>query len=343
MIPSPKHKYTSSLITCALLLSGCVLLLSGCTPKNKSTANYLSDTRVCLDTFITITIYGSGDKDILENSFALVNKYQDIFSRTLNYSELYKINSTHEKKIPISPEMADILRISLEYSEKTNGAFDPTIGVVSSLWDFKADSPSLPGEDRLKKALEHIDYRNISLENEGEQTYLIKKDTSAVLELGGIAKGYIADRVKEYLESSGIESALIDLGGNILCVGEKTDGSPFRVGVLKPFTDNSYLTVLDVKDASLVTSGSYQRYFKKDNKLYHHILNPSTGMPVDNGLLSVTILTKHSVDADALSTSCFILGPEKGMELINSLEDTEAVFVDEDFNLTCSSGLQNPD
>lgn len=324
----------------SLILVLSVFFLSSCSFSNKSRANYISDTKILLDTFVTITLYGCSDTEILNNCFEIVSRYQDIYSRTLNYTELYNINQSREKRIPISEEMADILNTGKKYGEKTNGAFDLTVGAVTSLWDFKTEPFSLPSEDSLKSGLKHVNFKNISIVEENGQHFLIKENENAVLELGGIAKGYIADKIKSYLISEGVGNALIDLGGNILCIGGHTDGTPFHVGILRPFSENQHLAVVDVADCSVVTSGSYQRYFKIGDRLYHHILDPSSGYPVENGLLSVTIISKSSVDADALSTSCFILGREKGLELIDSLEDTYGIFVDEDLNITYSKGLK---
>ena len=322
-----------------ILLLSAVLFLNSCTLPNKSQSNYISDTGICLDTFITITLYGCSDSSILKECFQIVNRYQDIYSRTLNYSELYKINQSHEHRIEISPEMAEIISICKKYGEMTDGHFDITIGAVSSLWDFKADKPEIPEQTSIDEALNHVDYRKIDVEEENGKYFLIKEDGNAVLELGGIAKGYIADRVKDYLLSEGVDSALIDLGGNILCVGAHPNGRAFNIGILKPFSENEYITTVNADDCSVVTSGSYQRYFELDGKIYHHILEPVSGYPVESGLLSVTIISKSSADADALSTSCFILGKEKGMELIDSLEDTYAVFIDNNLEISYSKGL----
>ena len=159
------------------------------------------------------------------------------------------------------------------------------------------------------------------------------------IEFGGIAKGYIADRLKDLLRQDGVTSALIDLGGNILCLGNKPDGTAFRIGVRQPFSDrDAVIDTVAVKDLSVVSSGIYERCFKQNGKFYHHILDPSTGYPVDNTLMAVTILSKASVDGDGLSTTCFGLGLEKGMELIDSLDNVEAVFVTKDEKMHYSKG-----
>lgn len=161
-----------------------------------------------------------------------------------------------------------------------------------------------------------------------------------MIDLGAIAKGYIADRLKDFLVENQVTSATIDLGGNILCVGDKPDGSAFRIGIRQPFGDQgSPMLVVPVSGWSVVTSGIYERYFEEDGTLYHHILNPSTGYPCENNLLSVTILSEHSVDGDALSTTCFSLGLSDGMALIDSLDEIYAVFVTDDYNIHYSEGL----
>ena len=159
-------------------------------------------------------------------------------------------------------------------------------------------------------------------------------DPKSAIDLGGIAKGYMADQLKEYLLGEGVTSAIINLGGNVLTIGEKPDGTSFNIGIQKPFDkQNATITSVQVKDSSVVTSGSYERYFKLGDTIYHHILNTETGYPCDNGLLSVTILSKESIDGDALSTACFTLGLEEGQKLIESLEDIDAIFVTDDYEI----------
>ena len=154
------------------------------------------------------------------------------------------------------------------------------------------------------------------------------------LDLGAIAKGYIADRIKEYLKKEGVEHALINLGGNVLCLGDKPEGTAFRIGVQKPFGEaTETLTICPIEDQSLVSSGTYERFFRKDGRIYHHILNPKTGYPYDNGLTAVTIRSDDSLTGDALSTTVFALGEEKGLELLNRLDGVEGFVVREDLSI----------
>lgn len=300
----------------------------------------ISKTAFKLNTVVTITIYDSSDESLLTEALALCDRYEKLFSRTLKTSELYKLNHQvlPEKDgfYDISPETASLIQKGLEYSSLSDGAFDLSIAPVSSLWDFTSEEKIVPSKDMIEKALPLVGYEKITLKKNA-----VKFETPGMgLDLGAIAKGYIADRIKEFLKEKGVKSATINLGGNILCIGAKPDGTPFRVGIQKPFADRSEtIASVDITDRSVVSSGIYERYFKKDGTLYHHILNPKTGYPYQNSLVSVTIISDKSVDGDALSTSCFSLGLEKGMELINRLPDTEAVFITDDNQLHYSKNF----
>lgn len=295
-----------------------------------------------LNTVVTITVYDSQDQGILDGALALCDEYERIFSRTLEESELYQLNAgtlpQENGAFLLSDSLADLISQGLYYSNLSGGAFDISIAPVSSLWDFTSGEAVLPDEQALSEALPLVDHSQIFLDGNSLRFGMEGME----LDLGAIAKGYIADRIKDYLVSQGVESAIIDLGGNILCVGERTDGTPFRIGIQRPFADRSETAaIVEIDGKSVVSSGIYERYFEKDGVLYHHILNPDTGYPYDNGLVSVTIISDESVDGDGLSTSCFALGLEKGMELIDSLPDVYAVFITEDGGLHFSEGFED--
>ena len=222
-------------------------------------------------------------------------------------------------------------------SSAADGAVHPALGSAAN----PADASSLtipPNADALAEACSHIDYHSIIIDEQAGTVMLT--DPDAAIDLGFIAKGYIADRIRDYLISQEVKSAIINLGGNVLCIGEKPDHSPYRVAVKYPFGGaEDIITTIPVRGQSVVTSGVYERFIELDGVQYHHILDPRTGYPVENGLLSVTIVTNSSTDADALSTACFLLGLTDGMALIESLDDTEALFITEDYTLHYSSGL----
>ena len=237
----------------------------------------------------------------------------------------------------ISALLERIVKKGLEYSKKSDGRFDIAIEPVSSLWDFTVKKPTVPDEQKIEKALAYVDYQKIALDDQK----LTFQMPGMGIDLGGIAKGFIADELKAYLEKKGVKSAVIDLGGNVLCIGKKDPKTPFHIGIQQPFADrNETIAAVSVDGLSIVSSGIYERYFKtKDGTLYHHILNPKTGYSYDNDLMAVTILSKKSVDGDGLSTSCFAMGKKEGLAFINNIDDVEAVFITKDEKMHYSKGF----
>ena len=289
-----------------------------------------------LDTIVTITLYGTEDEEPIDDCFDLLEYYENMLSRTIEGSDVWNINHAGGEPVEVSEETADLIETALHYAELSDGAFNITLAPISIIWDFQNNTGTLPEDEEIKEALKHTNLQAISVD--GNTVTLA--DPDAAIDLGGIAKGYIADRVKDLLLSEGYDSALINLGGNVLTVGVKPDGNLWKIGIRKPFGETEETcAVLSVDDQSVITSGTYERYFEVDGKIYHHILDPETGYPVDNGLTSVTILTDLSVDGDALSTACFVLGVDEGMELIESLDYAEAMMINEDGEMFYSSGF----
>lgn len=326
-------------IFCVALLSAAALFMCGCAGEKRE----VSRTGFYFDTVITVTLYDPADEGLLDHCFEMAEDYENMLSRTVPGSDVWNINHSDSKPVTVSSDTAKLLQTALSWAELTDGKIDPTIGGVSSLWSFKgkekAAGGDLPSGQAIREALSHVDYRRVTVD--GQKVTLA--DPEAVIDLGFIAKGYIADRMKSYLLSQKVKSALINLGGNILTLGSRTDGSPFQVGIQKPFAPKgTAAAVLPAADLSVVSSGSYERYFEKDGKIYHHILDTKTGYPVWNNLSSVTVLSASSAEGDALSTACFVLGLKEGMALIESLPDTEAVFITDDGVLHASGGVTLP-
>lgn len=296
-----------------------------------SATESVTATEFKLNTVVTVTFTHPNGDQLLKDVMALCDKYENIFSRTKESSEIYKLNNGTLGKegdaFVLSPECAELVAKGLEYSELSDGAFDITIEPVSSQWDFTSESKKVPSEKDIADKLPLVNYENVSLDG----NLLTFAQEGMGLDLGAIAKGYIADKMKEFLVENGVESGIINLGGNVLCIGAKPGDTPFRVGVQKPFAERSEtVATLPIKDRSVVSSGIYERYFEKDGEFYHHILDPKTGYPYDNSIVAVTIISDRSVDGDALSTSCFALGLSRGMELVDSLPDVYAVFITND-------------
>ena len=300
------------------------ILLSGC--GRQSTP--VSDTGFYFDTVITITLYEEDNKSLLDECMALAGHYEALLSPTVEGSDVWKINANPGTFITVDKDTLSLLQEALSYAEVSDGMVTPSIGALSSLWNFGSDCPQMvPESQAIQNALAHIDYHSIEIQ--GSRVRL--NDPEAVIDLGFIAKGFIADKMKEFLLSKGVTSALINLGGNLVAVGSKPDGTPFKIGIQKPSASSGTAALtLDLTDISVVSSGNYERYFEKDGRLYHHILSAETGYPVENELSQVTILSPDSTQADALSTLCFILGYEKAVRLLENYPDVQAVFITED-------------
>lgn len=319
--------FTAAIVAVSVLFSA----LSGC---SSSQDTKISKSDFVLNTVATVTLYGETDETIIDDCFELCRYYEALLSRTDENSEIYKLNSREISEV--SDETAEVIKRGLEYGALSNGKFDITIEPLSALWNFTSDTPSVPSEEDILEAKAKLDYTAVSVLG---NTVSFSKDYTR-LDLGAIAKGYIADKLKELLVSRGVERAIVNLGGNVLCIGGKTETENFTVGIQYPFGEGSIASV-SVRDLSVVTSGTYERYFEENGKLYHHILDPDTGYPVENDLLSVTIIGASSCDCDALSTTCFLLGRQAGTELIESMDGYYAIFVTDDYKLYFTEGAQS--
>lgn len=325
-----RYKKIAAFVTAAaLLLSGC----SGLSEKRN-----LTYTDTLYDTVISVQILDPASEEILEGCEKLCKKYDTMFSMTNEESEIYKINHAGGAAVEVSQDTITLIKKGIYYSEMTNGAFDITIGAVSPLWDFKSEEPSVPSAETLASARSHVNYKNIILKDNTVKLL----DPQAAIDVGAIAKGYIADRVKEYLEEEGVDHAIINLGGNVQTIGTKADGTYFNIAIQKPFAESGEaIASVKVHDQSVVSTGIYQRYFKtEDGTIYHHVLDPATGAPCRNNLYSVTIITNSSLTADAMSTVCFLLGYEEGMKLVDQLDNVDAVFITDDGKIHYSANFQ---
>ena len=330
---------------CAALLClfAAVLGSGGC---GRKAADPYVRTAFAFDTAVSINYYDNKDSAAVSEAMDRLEYYEKIFSRTLEGSELHEINARlaeaaaeglGDVRVPVSELMYRALSLALDYAEITDGAFDPTLGRLLELYDFSGTEHTVPTAEERAEILSHCGRQKLKLEPSADTAYpyqLTVTDPAIVIDLGGMAKGFIADCLKQELRANAVSSAIINLGGNILVIGNKPDGSPYGIGVLKPEAGSSdYLTSFKVTDASAVTSGSYQRFFEKDGVTYHHILDPATGLPAESGLLSVTVVTESSAAADLLSTAFFVMGEAKAAAFLENYTNVDAYFVDENMNL----------
>ena len=317
------------------MLLAVMMLCGGC--AEEKIPPKLSEVGFYLDTVITLTAYVE-DKQVLKDALEECGRYEKILSRTVEGSDVWRINHAKGEPVEVSEDTMNILRCAQEISQKSGGAFDVTIAPVSTMWNFTKEPHELPDAEEIAKAAELVDYTRMTLE--GNKVTLPE---GMMIDLGGIAKGYIADQVKAYLKKRGVKYAILSFGGNIVAIGsEKPDGTPWKVGIQdidKPTGEHMLISLN--KGGSTVTSGTYERGFDLDGVRYHHLLSAETGWPVQNELASVTIFSESSMEGDALSTTAFVLGTEKGLELIESLKGIEAVFIAKDRTVIYSSGAKD--
>ena len=312
-------------LLCLVSLAGC----GGAEAKKQSAVGFY------LDTVITLTAYVD-DPAVLEDALAECGRYERLLSRTVEGSDVWRVNHAGGEPVEVSADTLSILDAARQVSERSGGAFDVTIAPVSTMWDFTSGAAALPDADALRAAAERVDYRQVAVDGSA-----VTLPAGMMIDLGGIAKGYIADAVKAYLEGRGVTSAILSFGGNIVAIGRKPDGTPWKVGIQdidRP--TGAYMLVARNFGGSTVTSGIYERGFELDGTWYHHILDPATGWPVQNELASVTIFSESSMWGDALATAAFALGTEKGAELIEDLPGVEAVFIAHDRSVTATSGAE---
>ena len=310
-----------------IILVAVMMLCVGCSAE-KTTAK-MTEVGFYLDTVITLTAYVE-DGQVLKEALQECGRYEQMLSRTVEGSDVWRINHAEGKPVEVSDDTIAILRCAKQISELSGGAFDVTIAPVSTIWDFTSGKAVLPDAEAITRAAELVDYTKL-----GTEGNTVTLPDGMMIDLGGIAKGYIADRIREYLEKRGVEHAILSFGGNVVAIGVKPDGNAWKVGIQdidKP--TGEYMLVARNTGGSTVTSGIYERGFDLDGVRYHHLLSAETGWPVQNELASVTVFSDSSMEGDALSTAAFVLGPEEGLKLIESLEGIEAVFIARDRTVT---------
>ena len=287
------------------------------------------------NTYVSVTLYGCGSDEIAQNAVELCEYYEKIFSRTREDSYLFKLNN--EGKMTIDSEeikiLSEAVQFGKEYYKVTEGALNIAMEPLIDLWNFSSGDSVVPAESEISIALSNTECSEIEVTESEINLNGVRVD------LGAVAKGYVADCIKEYLVGEGVTSAIINLGGNILCIGDKPTGEDFVIGIQKPFSGDTLLG-LKVDGMSVVTSGTYERYFEQNGVLYHHILDPDTGMPCDTGLLSVTIIAESGVLCDCLSTGCFVMGMDNAIKLIEGMDGVYGVFVDDEYNIHYTEGAQ---
>ena len=310
-----------------------VLFLAGCSKPVQSQSEFV------LATICVITLYDEGTPQVYRDVFARIREIESRMSVFVEGSDVDRINKAAGiAAVEVHPDVFKVIERAVYYAELSGGAFDPSIEPLVALWGIGGENPRVPSQDEINRALSLVNWRDIELDKAKKTVFLKRPGMS--LDLGAIAKGYAADEAAAIIKNAGISQAMINIGGNILTVGEKKDGSPWRIGIQDPLdTRGAYIGMAQTKEKTLVTSGVYERFFVADGIRYHHLLSPTLGCPADNGLLSVSIITDVSMNADALSTAVFVMGYEKGRNFVESLEGVDAIFVFDDRSIYMTSGV----
>lgn len=327
-----------------LMVATLAIVLVAC--GNQKTASLpvvktpLTRSESLLHTVVQLSIYHEDQEAVMDEAVDYIKEMEKLLSTNLEGSDVYRINHGAGKAVKVDERTLEVIQEALEISRESEGSFDISIGAVSNLWKIGDEDARKPSDEEIKAAQPFINYKDITVDEQA-QTVTIKEGMT--LELGGISKGFIADKVRELFASEGITTAIINLGGNVVVMGDSPSSKDgWNVGVQDPDQVRG-ATVGSVPGShdSIVTSGIYERYIEVDGVRYHHILDPKTGYPVENTISGVTVFTKSSMQGDGLSTTLFLLGVDKGLDFVNQLDGVEAVFIDKDHGVHVSDGLKD--
>ncbi|MGI6190768.1 MAG: FAD:protein FMN transferase [Eubacterium sp.] len=327
-----------------IVMTACIIIpQTACAPQKSKSDSVPSHTKESyyFDTICKITIYSMSKNkadDIIAKAFKRCSQYENILSKTKKGSDIWKINHAGGQSVQVHPITAQIINEGIKYGDETNGLFDITIGKAEDLYNWHAEKHKLPTDAQLKHAVKYVGYKQIHVSG----NTVTMGTTEGEIDLGGIAKGWIADHIGDYLQELGVKSAIISLGGNIVCVGNKA-GKPFQIGIEKPFSEMSEIVgSTTASNKTIVTSGIYERYFRKNGKLYHHILEPTTGRPANTDISGVTIMAEdgHSVDCDAMATTCLLMGRKKALNFIEKKKGYECLIITRSGKIYKTSGFK---
>ncbi len=325
-----KAAFLISFATLFVLLTGCEAVNTNKVQntKEKNTASIFA-----MDTLMDLTIYGN--EEILKEAEALIKELEGDFSVTLPESDIYKLNENGNVKA--TENTYALLKRGIELCERTGGVLDLTIYPVVKAWGFTTGEYRVPKEEELEALLENVDFRKIELSSDN----YVSLPVHMMADLGSVAKGYTGDRLIRLFKEKGVESALINLGGNVQALGAKPDGSAWKVAIADPNGGSDYAGVVSVIGKTVITSGAYERFFEKDGKTYHHIIDTATGYPAESGIVSASVVGEEGTLCDGLSTSLFAMGIDKASKFWRESDDFEAIFITKDGKIYVTEGIKD--
>lgn len=318
------------------------LALSGCgsvdAEDGKDAAGEARQELFAMDTYMTLSAYGEHAQEAVGQAVDEINRLDGLLSTGDSSSEVYRVN--RDGGGYLSEDVAGLVERSLELYQDTDGAFDIAIYPVMEAWGFTDGDYKVPSRAALDRLLQLTDAGQIHFKRETSEISFGKEGMK--IDLGGIAKGYTSNRVLDIFRENGVESGLVNLGGNVEALGAKTDGTPWRVAIQDPEDAEGTVGVISVEDCAVITSGGYERYFEKDGVTYHHIIDPGTGYPADSGLISVTVASADGTLADGLSTSLFIMGLDKASGYWKGHSgEFDMILMDDSRQLYVTEGIQD--
>lgn len=323
-----------------VMLMALLLVVGNIGCSKEETTEPITRTELIMGTVVKITLYENGSEKILDKVFERVKEIEDLVSINEDGTELDKLNENAGiMPVRLSDTSLEIIDRALYYSEMSDGGYDLTIGPLVKLWSIGLPEAKVPTKEEINEVIKNIDYSKVKINKDTNEVFLSEK--GMLLDLGSIAKGYAADEIVKILNEENINSAIIDLGGNIYALGLKDGNKNWKIGIQNPFDNRGRIIgALEVSNKTVVTSGVYERYIEQDGVKYHHILNPSTGYPYDTEIAGVSIISDKSIDGDALSTLIFTKGLEEGLEFVENIENIDAIFVTNNKDVYITKGLK---
>ncbi len=321
-----KLKSAILILLCAVF---CISSTSCLNDENKYTVDLFA-----LDTIINLTIYDENGENIAKECNSEILRLEKLFSVTDENSEIYKINNSNGKTISVSDELVNLIHYAQNISQSTQGAFDITLYPILKLYGFTTDVYNVPSQKEIEQALKLVNYENITIEENN-----ITLEEGMQLDLGGIAKGYVAQKVNDIFVKNQVDKAVINIGGNVLTYNDRNNEDTWNIGI-KSHINNDIFAVLQLSETSIATSGAYQRNFTVDDKFYHHIIDPKTGLPASTEIKSVTVVCDDAVKGDALSTAFYVMGIDEAIEYCSHTNDIDIFIISEDENIYMSKTLE---
>lgn len=328
-----------------IMVMCCMVIFAGCGKKKVSSEGKKSEDNTeeysseifAMDTYMTLKSYGVNGQEVIDKAETMIKELDQKWSAVDKESEIYQLNQ--KKSMKVSSDTMELIAFAKEKSAQTEDAFDISVYPLVELWGFPTQKYRVPTDKEIADVLKNVDSRAIKINKKTNQVTLQK---GMKIDLGGIAKGYTSQKIAEIYEENGVKSGMISLGGNVQAIGKKTDGSRWKVGIQPPNDSMDMVGIYEAADEAVITSGAYERYFKKNGKVYHHIIDPATGKPSEKDLISVTVISKNGTLADTLSTTLFVMGKDQAVSYWRkNSNEFDMILVDKNSKIYISDGIKD--